>query len=440
MTTPTQSPVPAADPARLTVCAGRPLNGTTEVPGDKSISHRAVMLGALANGTSTIRKWLPAGDTLATLNAVRQLGIQIDHSPDQTLTIHGGAFQPPDAPLNLANAGTGLRLLAGIIAGQRFPCTLDGSDQLRRRPMRRITDPLRLMGAQVQDTDGKPPLHFTPAQLSGITYELPIASAQVKSALLLAGLFADGPTTLVQPGPARDHTERMLQAMGAELDINGSSVTLFPGLPLTALDMTIPGDFSSAAFILLAGSIIPDSAVTLTNVGINPTRTGFLDVLQAMGAQISVVETGTSGGDPIAQIMVQSAPLGKAEVSGETVVRMIDEFPALMVAALCATGTTRVRDAAELRVKETDRIAIMAAELRKMGAVITEYPDGFAITGPQQLHGAVVKGHDDHRIAMSLTIAGLVATGTTTVRNADCTADSFPNFARILYTLGANLR
>jgi 3-phosphoshikimate 1-carboxyvinyltransferase len=421
----------------LKVTPGMALHGTTTVPGDKSISHRAVMFSALADGISTIRGWLPAGDTRATLNAVRSLGITIEQQDLTSMTIHGGQFRAPDAPLELANAGTGIRLLAGILAGQPFDSVLDGSDQLRRRPMRRITDPLRLMGARVNDNNGYPPLSFAPAALRGIRYEMPVASAQVKSALLLAGLHAEGPTTIIQPGPARDHTERLLRAMGANLETAGNTVTLHPGGRLGPLDMTIPGDFSSAAFLIVAGTVIPGSQLTLHNISINETRTGLLDVLLRMGALTTLEHTGHAGGDPVGRLVVQSAPLQGIEIHGDTVVRMIDEFPILMVAALAAEGKTVVKDARELRVKETDRIAVMAAELRKMGAEIAEREDGFEITGPQALHGAAVDGHEDHRIAMSLAIAALAAEETTTIQGSDCIADSFPGFAATLAQLGA---
>ena len=429
-----------ADPDTLHIKPGDPLRGETSVPGDKSISHRAVMFGALAQGTSHIQGWLPAGDTLATLNAIHALGVPVERSDSSTLVIHGGELHAPEQPLNLANAGTGLRLLAGILAGQSFPSTLDGSPQLRRRPMTRITEPLQLMGADVSDSGGYPPLHFRPASLHGIHYAMPVASAQVKSAILLAGLFADGPTTVIQPGPARDHTERLLKAMGADLQTAGNRVTLTPGSPLHPLDMTIPGDFSSAAFLLVAASIVPGSHLTLHNISINATRTGLLGVLQEMGADVFIVPTGEAGGDPVGRIVVQSAALGNTIISGQTVVRMIDEFPILMVAALCAEGVTEVRDAHELRVKETDRIAVMAGELRKMGAIIEEREDGFIIEGPQQLHGAVLEGHDDHRVAMSLAVAGLVAKGETTLHGAACIADSFPGLVSVLRSLGADIQ
>jgi 3-phosphoshikimate 1-carboxyvinyltransferase len=273
-----------------------------------------------------------------------------------------------------------------------------------------------------------------------MTYNMPIASGQVKSCVLLAGLFADGPTTVIQPGPARDHTEIMLQAMGTNLNIDGNTVTLTPGADLQPIDITVPGDVSSAAFVMVAAAVVPDSEVTIEHVNLNPTRTGLLDVLLAMGADITVTETGTEAGEPVGDIRIKHTSLKGVEIGGETVVRMIDEFPALMVAALHAEGQTVVRDARELRVKETDRLAVMTAELTRLGAKITETEDGFVIDGPQALTGATVDGHDDHRIAMSLTVAGLVASGETVVTDAKCAGDSFPGFSDVIVTMGGTLQ
>jgi 3-phosphoshikimate 1-carboxyvinyltransferase len=419
---------------------GQALAGKVRVPGDKSISHRAVMLGALAGGTSHVREWLAAGDTEATLGAARSLSVQVDRPDTHTLTIHGGQLHPPNTSLDLVNAGTGIRLMLGIMAGQPFPSVLDGSDQLRRRPMRRVTDPLAQMGANITATDGRAPLHVTPAPLKGMTYDMPIASGQVKSCVLLAGLFADGPTTVIQPGPARDHTELMLQAMGADLKIEGNTVTLNPGAALQPIDITVPGDVSSAAFVMVAAAVVPDSDVTIEHVNLNPTRTGILDVLLQMGADITVTETGIEAGEPVGDIRVKHSALKGIQVGGETVVRMIDEFPVLMVAALHADGRTTVRDARELRVKETDRLAVMTAELTRLGANITETEDGFIIDGPQTLVGSTVDGHDDHRIAMSLTVAGLVASGETVVTDAKCAGDSFPGFSDVIQQMGGALQ
>jgi 3-phosphoshikimate 1-carboxyvinyltransferase len=415
------------------------LRGRVTVPGDKSISHRAVLFGALAEGATHVRGWLAAGDTEASLRCVQALGVVVERQSLTELTIHGGALKPPEAPLNFVNAGTGIRLAAGILAGQPFASVLDGSDQLRRRPMKRIIAPLRQMGAQISGTDDRAPLRIESASLRGIRYEMPVASAQVKSAVLLAGLFAEGETTISQPGPARDHTERMLRAMGARIITDGDLITLIPGEPLRAQDFSVPGDFSSAAFLMVGGCIVPGSDITLAGINLNSTRTGLLDVLLAMGADITVTETGLEAGEPAGDIRIRHRVLRGGEVGGELVVRMIDEFPALMVAALCAEGRTVVRDASELRVKETDRLAVMTAELRRLGAEISETDDGFIIDGPQKLQGAVVEGHDDHRVAMSLTLAGLVAEGQTIVNDARCADDSFPGFADTLVKLGGQL-
>lgn len=428
-------------PSTLKIKAGQALTGTTPVAGDKSISHRAVMFGGLlASGTTHIRGWLRAGDTLSTLRAVRGLGIEVEEISDHELIVHGKQPTPPQQALNLGHAGTGIRLIAGILAGQPFPSVADGSEQLRRRPMKRIIEPLSLMGANILSNENRAPLTISPAALKAVTYQMPVASAQVKSAIILAGLFADGMTTIIEAGPSRDHTEVMLQSMGADIQYDGKTVTVNPlSAPLQPINITIPGDFSSAAFLMVAGSIIPDSDITLTHINLNPTRTGLLDALLAMGADITVTPTGAEAGEPVGDIRVRYAPLKGIEISGDLVVRMIDEFPALMVAALCAEGQTVVREAEELRVKETDRIAVMASELRKLGAELTETPDGFIIEGRQQLTGAVVQSHDDHRIAMSMAIAGLIADGVTTVEEANCTADSFPNFEGILTHLGASV-
>ncbi len=423
----------------LIVQTGSRLQGTTRVPGDKSISHRAVLFGALAGGASQVRGWLAAGDTEASLRSIQALGVQVERRGQNALTIHGGELHPADEPLNLANAGTGIRLLSGIMVGQPFESVLDGSEQLRRRPMKRIITPLQMMGANINGVGGYAPLYIKPSALHGIKYDMPVASAQVKSAVLLAGLFARGATAVTQPGPARDHTERMLSAMGTDIAVEGNTIVLTPNGSLRPMDLTVPGDISSAAFLMVAACIVPGSDITLTGVNLNPTRTGLLDVLREMGADITVTETGIEAGEPAGTIRARHSALKGVQIGGSVVVEMIDEFPILMVASLCAHGETVVRDAQELRVKETDRIAVTAAELSKLGAQITETPDGFIIRGAQRLNGAVVDGHDDHRVAMSLTVAGLVAKGQTTVMDAQCAGDSFPGFVETLVGLGAEV-
>lgn len=426
---------------RLIVEPGKGLRGTTAVPGDKSISHRAVMLAALARGTSSIQGWLAAGDTEATLRSVQALGVQVERPATDVLQVHGeGSLSPAAAALDFANAGTGIRLMTGIMAGQPFASVLDGSAQLRRRPMQRIITPLRQMGADITGEAGRAPLQLRPANLRGIHYEMPVASAQVKSALLFAAFQARGETVVIEPGPTRDHSERMLRAAGVEVRNEGPVITLQPAAELRPLNFRVPGDFSSAAFLLVAAVTAAGSVLRLTGINLNPTRTGLLDALRMMGADIEVSEAGEEAGEPVGTLTARHSQLRGIEIGGDLVVRMIDEFPALMIAALCAEGRTTVRDARELRLKETDRLAVMTAELRRLGAVIEEREDGFVIEGPQQLQGAEVEGHDDHRIAMSLTLAGLLARGTTKVRDAACIGDSFPGFAGTLCSLGAALR
>ena len=425
----------------LVVEPGRGLLGTTTVPGDKSISHRAVMLAALARGTSSIHGWLAAGDTGATLRSVQALGVHVERPAPDVLKVHGeGNLSPAAAPLDFANAGTGIRLMTGIMAGQPFASVLDGSAQLRRRPMQRIITPLRQMGADITGEAGRAPLQLQPASLRGIQYEMPVASAQVKSAVLFAAFQARGETVVIEPGPTRDHSECMLRAAGVEVRNEGPVITLQPAAELRPLNFRVPGDFSSSAFLLVAAVTTAGSEVALTGINLNPTRTGLLDALRMMGADIRVSDAGEEAGEPVGTLTARHSRLLGIEIGGDLVVRMIDEFPALMIAALCAEGRTTVRDARELRLKETDRLAVMTAELRRLGAAIEEREDGFIIEGPQQLQGAEVEGHDDHRIAMSLTLAGLLARGTTKVRDAACIGDSFPGFAGTLQSLGAALR
>ena len=367
----------------ILVRSGRPLTGQLSLPGDKSISHRALLLGSLAEGISTVQNFLPAADCLATLGCLRSLGIPVEHDGKSAVTVAGRGLYGLSAPtglLDCVRSGTTMRLLAGILAGQRFSSILTGDRQHLRRPMRRVTGPLRRMGAQIEDTDGHGPLIVSGRPLPGQWHDLPIASAQVKSALLLAGLYAEGATSVGQPGPARDHTERMLAAMGAQVTVDGSAVSLQAPTSLAPLDLIVPGDISSAAFFLVAAALLPGSRVTALNVGVNPTRTGLLDVLTDMGAPLAIRNLREHGQEPVADVTVSSASLRAIDVGGDLVVRMIDEFPVLAVAATQAVGTTCVRDAAELRVKETDRIATVVTELARMGAQIEPRPDGFVVS------------------------------------------------------------
>jgi 3-phosphoshikimate 1-carboxyvinyltransferase len=428
----------------LTVQPGIPLRGHVHVPGDKSISHRALLLGAIAQGTSRVEGFLPSADCQATLRVVRALGIKVEQRSPTTLLIHGQGLQglqEPDDVLDCARSGTTMRLLAGILAGQPFTSMLSGDAQLRRRPMGRIVEPLRRMGATVLARAGgrQPPLAIQGGGLHGIEYELPVASAQLKSALLLAGLYAEGSTTLREPGPARDHTERMLKAMDGQLERGDRGLRIEPWQELRAIELAVPGDFSSAAFLIVAATVVKESEITIEGVGINPTRTGLLDVLQAMGANVTLRNEHTASGEPVADLTIRTTELHGIEVGGTMVVRAIDELPVLAIAATQAHGETVLRDAAELRVKETDRIATTVQELSRLGAAITPCPDGFVVRGPKTLHGTAVDSHGDHRLAMALAVAGLIATGETRIDNADCIADSFPGFAGTLQRLGAGI-
>ncbi len=428
--------------SQLTLQSGAPLRGQVRVPGDKSISHRALLLGAIADGPSRVEGFLPAADCQVTLRLVRALGIQVEQHTPTTLTVHGRGLhglQEPEDILDCGRSGTTMRLLAGLLAGQPFLSLLSGDAQLRGRPMGRVVEPLRRMGAAVLARDGGrlPPLAIQGGGLRGIDYTLPVASAQVKSALLLAGLYADGPTTLHVPGPARDHTERMLLAMGAKLETGDWGLEIEPGSSLRAAEVTVPGDFSSAAFLLVSALLVPGSECTIKGVGVNPTRTGLLDVVQAMGTGVTVHDARTVGGEPVADLTIRPSELRGVDVGGDLVVRMIDEFPVLAVAATQARGVTVVRDAGELRVKETDRIATTVEELRRLGAKIEPRPDGFVVHGPTPLAGNAVHSHGDHRLAMALAVAGLIAEGETMVQDVDCIADSFPGFEATLAHLGA---
>ena len=425
-------------PTTLEISACSSLKGVFRVPGDKSISHRALMLGTISRGRADIQGFLPAADCLATLRCLRGLGVQVDKLSDTHLVVHGRGLQglaEPEDVLDCGGSGTTMRLLAGILAGRPFCSVLTGNAQLRQRPMSRISEPLRRMGAAIygRDNGRLPPLFVRGGHLKGIDYTLPVASAQVKSAILLAGLQASSPTTIREPGPARDHTERMLKARGAAITSDGNGViSLTPGQDLAAVNALVPGDISSAAFFIVAACLIPHSEIVLQDIGVNPTRTGILDVLHEMGADITLANQREIGGEPVADILVKSSALLGTEIGGATIPRLIDELPLLALAATQAEGATTIRDAAELRVKETNRIDTTAEELIKLGGKIEIQPDGFVIEGPTSLQGNHVDSHGDHRLAMTLTIAGLLTRGTTTVHDTACIADSFPNFERIL--------
>jgi len=422
-----------------------PLVGETTVPADKSITHRSLLFGSIALGVSRVRNYLDSGDTRATLAAVRTLGIVVEEPHPGEWLVRGRGLhnlQEPEQVIDCLNSGTTARLLAGLLAGQTFHSVLVGSEQLRKRPMARVAEPLRQMGADIagRDKGRLLPLSIRGSQLGDIDYAMPVASAQVKSSLLLAGLYGDGLTVVREPGPARDHTERMLVSMGAPVHRQGSVISSeSPKRPLAPLDIMIPGDFSSASFLLAVGVAVPDSAITISDVGVNPTRRGLLDLLVEMGADVSMDKWSESGGEPTGDLHARHSELRSVTVGGADIVTLIDELPVFALIATQAHGQTVVKDAAELRVKETDRIATTVSELRKLGAQIEETPDGFVVEGPTPLRGARVDSHGDHRLAMALAVAGLLAEGVTTIEDTDCISDSFPGFERTLMRLGAQI-
>ena len=425
------------------VAPGGKLSGAVRVPGDKSISHRSVMLGALAEGVTRVSGFLEGEDALATMNIFRALGVRIDGPDHGALTIHGVGLHGLRAPrqvLDCGNSGTSMRLLAGLLAGQAFDATLTGDESLRRRPMRRVAEPLAAMGARVETADGGlPPVAVRGgARLAGIDYAMPVASAQVKSALLLAGLYADGRTCVTEPAPTRDHTERMLRAFGYPVTVDGARVCLDGGGRLNACDIEVPADISSAAFFLVGASIAPGSDLTLAGVGLNPTRTGVIEILRRMGARISVMNERLAGGEPVADLRVRSAPLKGIAVPPELVPLAIDEFPALFVAAACAEGETVVTGAEELRVKESDRIAVMAEGLRVLGAHAEPTPDGMRILG-HSFRGGRVDSHGDHRIAMAFAMAALRASAPVEIMDCANVATSFPGFESLARSAGLAL-
>jgi len=422
---------------------GTALHGEASMPGDKSVSHRAVMLGALADGTTHIDGFLEGEDTRATAAIFQQLGVRIEAPSNGERIVHGvglDGLRAPDAPLDCGNAGTGMRLLAGVLAGQAFDATLTGDASLSQRPMRRVIAPLARMGARIDAREGGlPPLAIHGgAALQGIDFEAEVASAQVKSAVLLAGLYARGTTCVREPQPTRDYTERLLAAFGAAIEFEPGVARLQGGHRLRATEVRVPADFSSAAFFIVAASVVPGSQLLLRRVGMNPRRTGLLHVLRAMGAQIEERAAGEHGGEPVADLLVRHAPLRGIAVPPEHVADMIDEFPALFVAAACATGTTVVSGAEELRVKESDRIAGMARGLRTLGIAVDETADGAAIHGGR-MGGGAVDSHGDHRIAMAFAIAGQRAHGEVRIGDVANVATSFPGFDDLARATGFGL-
>ncbi len=397
------------------------------------------MFASLAEGESTITNFLQAEDPVRTLKAFRQMGIDISNADNNSITVKGRGLHGLSAPgdiIDCGNSGTTMRLMSGLLSAQPFSSVLTGDEFLQKRPMGRIIKPLSDMGANIISTEGGfPPLHIKGSPLRPVQYNSPIASAQVKSAILLAGLFCKGTTSVTEPGKSRDHTERMLKACGADISIHGLKVSIQGGNQLTPFDITVPGDLSSAAFFIVAALIVPDSEITVRNVGINPTRTGIIDILQRMGGDILIRNEHDVSGEPVADIQVRHSGLSGTDIGKDLILRAIDEFPVICVASAMAKGTTTISGAAELRVKESDRIASISTELRKMGIHVEEFEDGCAITGEDAIHPAAVQSHGDHRIAMSMAIAGLTGRGETTVEDTECVNTSFPGFTDLLDNL-----
>ncbi|MGI6017847.1 MAG: 3-phosphoshikimate 1-carboxyvinyltransferase [Marvinbryantia sp.] len=417
-----------------------PLRGELTVPGDKSISHRAVMFGALARGTTEVTNFLQGADCLSTIDCFRRLGIEIDITPEKIL-VHGKGLHGLQAPLEMldtGNSGTTTRLISGILAGQCFETILNGDSSIQSRPMKRIMEPLAQMGADIVSINGNgcAPLRIRPAaSLHGISYQSPVASAQVKSCILLAGLYADTPTSVTEPQLSRNHTELMLSGFGADVRTEGNTAVIRPEPDLRAMKLKVPGDISSAAYFIAAALTVPDSELLIKNVGINPTRDGILRVLREMGADISLQNKKISGGEPTADLLVKYSSLKGTIIGGALIPTLIDELPVIAVLAALAEGTTIIRDAAELKVKESNRIDTVAAALTAMGAHVQATDDGMIINGGYPLHGAVVDSHLDHRIAMSFAVAALAADGETEITGAGCVRISYPDFYETLHRL-----
>ncbi len=421
------------------------LSGEIRVPGDKSISHRAVIVSSIAKGRSQINGCLLGADNYATINAMQQMGVDIQTIDDENIVIVNGVglhgLQAPPDQLNLGNSGTSMRLMAGLLSAQSFDSVLIGDESLSKRPMARVVDPLRSMGAKITMTENKtPPLKITGGQsLQGIHYELPVASAQVKSCLLLASLYADGTTCVTEPAPTRDHLERVLQTFGYSVQVTQNKICLSSGGELRAHDINVPADISSAAFFMVAATITPKSSLVLQHVGINPTRIGVINILKAMGANIEIINERLEGHEPVADIRVSHSQLHGIEIPVDQVPLAIDEFPALLIAAACASGTTTLHGARELRVKETDRIEAMTVGLQALGIKAKALPDGIIVEGGQ-LQGGEVDSFGDHRIAMAFAVAGCVAKKSIRIKNCENVVTSFPNFVELANEVGMEVR
>lgn len=415
------------------------LNGEVTIPGDKSISHRAIMLGALADGTTKVSNFLQGADCLSTIDCFRKMDVSIENNIDTVLIkgngLHG--LKEPDSILDVGNSGTTTRLMSGILAAQNFSVTVNGDASIQKRPMKRIITPLSLMGADIISLNGTDcaPLKITGKPLKGIHYTSPVASAQVKSAILLAGLYADGETSVTEPYVSRNHTELMFDSFGVSVKTSGTTATVAPAEKLNAQEIIVPGDISSAAFFIVAGLIVPNSEIVIKNVGINPTRDGILRVCKDMGASITYENVKEGNGEPTADLVVRTSELHGTTVGGEIIPTLIDEIPAIAILACFANGTTVIKDAQELKVKESNRIDVMVENLSKMGASITATDDGMIIEGGKPLHGAIIDSKLDHRIAMSFAIAGLMADGETEITGAECVEISYPTFYKDLEEL-----
>lgn len=429
--------------ARYRVSPATAVSGRIRVPGDKSISHRSLMLGGLASGTTEVTGFLSSADCLATLEAQRRMGVTVEQLGPHHLRVQGvGAkgLQAPGGVLDMGNAGTAIRLFMGLLAGQNFGSTLTGDASLQKRPMERVAGPLRLMGAHIDTTNGKPPVHIHPvARLNAIDYALPMASAQVKSAILLAALRAEGTTHVIEPATTRDHTELMLESFGVSVRREPGQVWLQGGQSLTAAPISVPGDISSAAFFLVAGAIAGKAGFTIENVGINPTRTGVIDILKLMGADIRVTPRDAAGSEPTADIEVRASNLKGIHVPEELVPLAIDELPIVFIAAACAEGETVVTGAEELRVKESDRLAVMAEGLTRLGIPNQLQPDGIRIQGGHRFQGGTIDSHGDHRIAMSFAVASLRAEGEIRVEDVENVGTSFPGFVDVARAAGLSV-
>jgi len=425
---------------KLNIYKVKKISGTINIPGDKSVSHRSLILGSIARGEMIIENFLFSDDCLRTLECLRNLGVEIQITENNLVRIKGKGLhglREPKIVLDVGNSGTTIRLLAGLLSGQQFYSVLDGDSSIKKRPMKRIVEPLRLMGAQIfgREDSNFAPLSINGSQISAISYSMPVASAQVKSAIMLAGLFAAGETVINEPLCSRDHTERMLGVLQADIEVNPFEIKIRGGKELQNTDIIIPGDISSAAYFIAAASVLKGSDILIKSVGINPTRTGILEILKKMGAKIDILNYKIISNEPQADLRIKYSELKGMEIGKEIIPSIIDELPLLAVVATQAKGKTVIKGAGELRVKETDRIKAIVDELKKMNADIIERADGFIINGPTTLHGGVFSSHNDHRIAMSLSIAGLLAQNQSIIENSECINISFPGFEQVLQYL-----